>query len=81
MVLWSAVQYWRDKQTQEGASSEGKPHIITSNLEHDSVARCLERLEKEGQAGTSLSCLHLLPLTCYKAQLQCELIILFDHQK
>ena len=60
---------------------EGKPHIITSNLEHDSIARCLERLEKEGQAGTSLSRLHLLSLACYKAQLQCELIILFDHQR
>ena len=45
MVLTSALRFWGDKE------GKGKPHIITSNLEHDSVAKCLERLEKDGQAG------------------------------
>ena len=45
MVLTSALRFWGNNE------GKGKPNIITSNLEHDSVAKCLERLEKDGQAG------------------------------
>ena len=47
MVLHSALCY-RGYTSGEG---KGKPHIITSNLEHDSVFKCLERYEKDGLAG------------------------------
>lgn len=51
MVLDSAVRYWRDPSRLEGVVAEGKPHVITSNLEHDSVMLCVKRLEEEDHIG------------------------------
>lgn len=55
MVFDSIVRYWNDPARTDGVTVEGKPHIITSNLEHDSVVLCLKRLEKEGHAGEWLN--------------------------
>lgn len=54
MVLDSVIRYWRDPSRQDGVVAEGKPHVITSNLEHDSVIVCVKRLEKEGHIGETL---------------------------
>lgn len=54
MVLDSVLCYWRDPSRQDGVVAEGKPHVITSNLEHDSVIVCVKRLEKEGHIGEIL---------------------------
>ena len=54
MVFDSAIRYWNDQSRLGGVATEGKPHIITSNLEHDSVDLCVRRLEEEGHAGEAL---------------------------
>ena len=51
MVFDSVIRYWNDLSREGGVASEGKPHIIISNLEHDSVVLCVRRLEKEGRVG------------------------------
>lgn len=51
MVLDSILRYWRDPSRQDGVVAKGRPHVITSNLEHDSVIVCVRRWEKEGHIG------------------------------
>ena len=50
MVFDSVVRHWRE--SEHCMASQEKPHIIISNLEHDSVAKCVERLRGDGLAGT-----------------------------
>ena len=54
MVLDSAIRYWNDQSRRGGVAIERKPHIIITNLEHDSVDLCVRRLEEEGHAGELL---------------------------
>lgn len=57
LVLHTAVEHFRrncravehDDGHQNG--SNGLPHIITSNVEHDSIKLVAEHLKKEGKAG------------------------------
>ncbi|XP_077439990.1 selenocysteine lyase [Vanacampus margaritifer] len=52
MVLHTAIEYFR--RHHGGAKDGGDgilPHIITSDVEHDSVKLAAERLQKEGKAG------------------------------
>lgn len=60
MVFHSAMEhYWKSSVSAEGRREEndhfnGKkilPHIITSNVEHDSVKLVVEHLVKMGKAG------------------------------
>ena len=50
MVFHSVVQHFQ--QTFEG--TVGKPHIIISNLEHDSVCLPVHRMEEEGKLGEKM---------------------------
>ena len=54
MVFDSAIRYWSDQSRRGGMTIERKPHIITTNLEHDSVDLCVRRLEEEGHVGELL---------------------------
>ena len=54
MVFDSAIRYWNDRSSQGGVATVGKPHIITTNLEHDSVDLCVRRHREEGHAGELL---------------------------
>ena len=58
MVFHSAIHYWNDRARQGGVATGEKPHIITSNLEHDSVDLCVRQLEKEGLTGELLGTGH-----------------------
>jgi len=57
MVLHTAVEHFRRSRRAAGQrvghrnESSGLPHIITSNVEHDSVKLVAEHLQKEGVAG------------------------------
>lgn len=57
LVLHTAVEHFRRscRAAEEGGwqqnGSSGLPHIITSNVEHDSVKLVAEHLQKEGKAG------------------------------
>lgn len=50
MVIHTACRHFHDSQATPG-DSWGTPHIVTSNVEHDSVRLPLEQLVKEGLAG------------------------------
>ena len=54
MVFDSAIRYWNDQLRRGGVLTEGKPHMITTNLEHDSVDLCVRRHQEEGHAGELL---------------------------
>lgn len=62
LVLHNAVEHFRRNcsaaQQGEGHQngSNGLPHIITSNVEHDSVKLVAEHLQKDGKAGRRPSC-------------------------
>lgn len=76
MVFHSAIEhYWKSSMSAEAGRKEnyhlnGKrmlPHIITSNVEHDSVKLMAEHLVKMGKAGNddiiqgySILCLKLI---------------------
>ena len=49
MVIHTALQHYE----KSGSRGDEIPHIITSNLEHDSVKLVLEELEKKGKAQVS----------------------------
>lgn len=60
MVVHSAVEhYWKSSMSAEGVREDNYhlngrrilPHIITSNVEHDSVKLVAEHLVKMGKAG------------------------------
>ena len=46
-VFWSVVKHFNDKYNANEGSKQ-LPHIITSNIEHDSVTLAIENLVKEG---------------------------------
>lgn len=47
MVIHTALRYFRESQGQGRAM----PHVVTSNVEHDSIRLPLEQLVKESLAG------------------------------
>ena len=55
LVIWSAVKEYNNNQAEgkneDGYNKRSKPHIVTSNLEHDSIKLVLENLETESCAG------------------------------
>lgn len=55
LVIWSAVKehnkYQAEGKNDDGYHKKSKPHIVTSNLEHDSIKLVLENLERESCAG------------------------------
>ena len=55
LVIWSAVKEHNNTQAEgkngDGYHERSKPHIVTSNLEHDSIKLVLENLERESCAG------------------------------
>lgn len=54
LVLQTAVKYfWRNYKAAEQSDRRQKvlPHIITSNVEHDSIKLAAEHLQKDGKAG------------------------------
>lgn len=53
MVFHTAVEhFWRSPEAAEHARHHGVlPHVITSNVEHDSVKLAAEHLQKTGRAG------------------------------
>lgn len=57
LVLHTAVEHFRRncRPAEQGEGhqngSSGLPHIITSNVEHDSVKLVAEHLQKDGKAG------------------------------
>ena len=53
-VIQTAVEYFhqreaRQKPTMENGDSASKPHVITTNFEHDAVRLPLEQLHRRGQ--------------------------------
>lgn len=61
MVFHSALEhFWKSRAPAEGEREEKRqlngnklvPHIITSNVEHDSIKLTAEHLLKSGKAGT-----------------------------
>lgn len=69
LVLHTAVEHFRRNcraaERGEGQlnGSNGLPHIITSNVEHDSVKLAAEHLQRDGKAGKRKSCTVLFRLT------------------
>lgn len=58
LVLQTAVEYfWRNYKAAEQGDKHQKvlPHIITSNVEHDSIKLAAEHLQKDGKAGRTTS--------------------------
>lgn len=53
MIIDSILRYWQDPATHGGVASEGKPHIITSILDHESVTKCVQRIKMECRAGNN----------------------------
>ena len=51
MVLWTCVQYFKEQIHQYSSEKKDRPHIITSNIEHDSVRLALKHLEENNIAG------------------------------
>ena len=50
MVIHSALEYFREFHEERGNwNTDLKPHVITSNLEHDSIQLPLLNLEKRGK--------------------------------
>ena len=61
-VLHSAVQHFhqqRSKLNKRMSSGEGcaLPHIVTSNVEHDSIKNVLHHYERQQTAGTMTTCI------------------------
>lgn len=68
LVLHTAVEHFR-RSCRAAEQGEGHqngnydlPHIITSNVEHDSVKLVAEHLQKDGKAGRRPSCKMLFRL-------------------
>lgn len=51
MVIYSALEYFHEfhKERENNCNTDLKPHVITSNLEHDSIQLPLLHLEKQGK--------------------------------
>lgn len=57
LVLQTAVEYfWRNHKPAEQSDRHQKvlPHIITSDVEHDSIKLAAEHLQKDGKAGGTI---------------------------
>ena len=50
MVFDSVARYYRELQAEDGGPSS-LPHIIISNLEHDSVDLTVRKMEEMGRIG------------------------------
>ena len=49
MVLWSTLEYYNDWNKHK--SETGKPHFVTTNVEHDAVKLPLKYYETKQWAG------------------------------
>lgn len=66
MVFDSVMRFWRDSVSgREGGDIERRPHVIISNLEHDSIAKTARRLEKDGLAGIYSAIHQKSPISIY----------------
>lgn len=54
LVLHTAVEHFWKSCGASDSGDVGLPHIITSNVEHDSVKLVAEHLQKERKAGGRL---------------------------
>uniref|UniRef100_A0A8C2XCE4 Selenocysteine lyase n=1 Tax=Cyclopterus lumpus TaxID=8103 RepID=A0A8C2XCE4_CYCLU len=76
MVLHTAVEHFRRSSRAAGQreghrnGSGGLPHIITSNVEHDSVKLVAEHLQKEGKADVTY-----VPVSKMTARVEVEDVI------
>ncbi|XP_039463353.1 selenocysteine lyase isoform X2 [Oreochromis aureus] len=76
LVLHTAVEHFRKhcRAAEQGAGHQngctGLPHIITSNVEHDSVKLVAQHLEKEGKADVTF-----VPVSKVTARVEVEDII------
>ncbi|KAM6921378.1 selenocysteine lyase isoform 2-T2 [Xenentodon cancila] len=80
LVLHSAVEHFRKycKAAEQGEGHRngctGLPHIITSNVEHDSIKITAERLQEEGKADVTF-----VPVSTVTARVEVEDIIASVH--
>jgi selenocysteine lyase len=53
MVIFGIVNYYKDwlKSLSCSKGTNEKPHVITTNVEHDAVMLPIKHLEKEGVIG------------------------------
>ena len=51
MVIQTAVKYFLNQQKEHNFDQHSLPHIITSNLEHDSISITLSQLKQENVIG------------------------------
>lgn len=70
LVLHTAVKhFWQSRETEEreglnSSQQNGRailPHLVISNVEHDSIRLTAEHLQKEGRAGRTASLQPVLP--------------------
>jgi cysteine sulfinate desulfinase/cysteine desulfurase-like protein len=55
MVIFGIVEYYQDwlKSLSCGKGTDEKPHVITTNVEHDAVMLPIKHLEKKGAIGNA----------------------------
>ena len=54
MVFDSAARHFFDHVKSEGGGGEGgRPHVVITNLEHDSVSLTVQKMEEQGKIGMS----------------------------
>uniref|UniRef100_A0A672YHH8 Selenocysteine lyase n=1 Tax=Sphaeramia orbicularis TaxID=375764 RepID=A0A672YHH8_9TELE len=76
MVFHTAVEHFRrnckaaEQGTGHGNGCSGLPHIITSNVEHDSVKLAAEHLQREGKADVTF-----VPVSKVTARVEVEDIV------
>ncbi|XP_068136773.1 selenocysteine lyase isoform X2 [Hyperolius riggenbachi] len=72
MVVFSAVEQFsrRAKESHSNKADEALPHIITSNVEHDSIALPLQYLQREHKAEVTF-----LPVSTTTGQLEVDDVI------
>lgn len=51
MVLQTALKYFKSWAGKSMQTSSCKPHIVTTNVEHDAILLPLKHFEEEQQAG------------------------------
>uniref|UniRef100_A0A8D3EB80 Selenocysteine lyase n=1 Tax=Scophthalmus maximus TaxID=52904 RepID=A0A8D3EB80_SCOMX len=69
LVLHTAVEHFR-RHRRAAEQGEGLPHIITSNVEHDSVKLVAEHLQREGKADVTF-----VPVSKTTARVEVEEVV------
>lgn len=52
MVFNTVVRHYRQLEAVDGRQTNSLPHIITTNLEHDSVDLTVRKMKEHGEIGT-----------------------------